>query len=164
MGINVVLFGSQLISFLILFLVLRTWVFPLLIKTLDQRAHVIQQGVDNANQAKQDLADAEKRIQAMLEDARQDAAHTVDQARKAGDQIRASIEEDARANATRIVQQAQAQTQQMIAQARVDLRQQVADLAILAAEHVIGGSMDTTTNRRLVNEFVANTSDGASSN
>ncbi|HEV7127804.1 MAG TPA: F0F1 ATP synthase subunit B [Ktedonobacterales bacterium] len=164
MGINLVLFGSQLVSFLILFFVLSRWVFPLLIKTLDKRALTIQEGVRNAEQARLDLAAAETRIQGMMEEARKDAQHALDQARKAGEQIRASIEQDARANAGRIVQQAQAQTQQLVAQARVELRQQVADLAIMAAEHVIGNSMDTTTNRRLVSEFVARTPDGAASN
>lgn len=164
MGINLVLFGSQLVSFLILFFVLRQWVFPLLIKTLDKRALTIQEGVRNAEQARLALADAETRIQGMLEDARKDAQHTLEQARKAGEQMRASIEDDARASATRIMQQAQAQTKQMVDQARAELRQQVADLAILAAEHVIGNSMDSATNRRLVNEFVAQTPNRSNGN
>jgi len=164
MGINLVLFASQLISFLILFFVLWKWVFPLLIKTLDKRAQTIQEGVANAEKAQRALAEAETRIQGMLEDARKDAQHTLEQARKAGEQLRASIETDARGSATRIVQQAQAQTKQIVEQARADLRQQVADLAIMAAEHVIGNSMDTATNRRLVSEFVARTPEGPANN
>jgi len=154
-GINTVLFLSQLVSFLILFLVLRQFVWPVLLRTLDKRALTIQEGVANAEKARRELAEAEQRIQGMMEQARLEAQNTLDQATKTSEKVRGEIEQEARARARQIVDQAQAQTQQMVAQARVELRQQVADLAILAAERVIGKSVDSATNRQLVNEFVA---------
>ena len=158
MGINLVLFGSQLISFLILFFVLRQWAWPVLLRTLDKRALTIQEGVANAEKARRELGEAQQRIQEMMEQARLEAQNTLDQATKTSQRVRAEIEQEARERARQIVDQAQAQTQQMVAQARVELRQQVADLAILAAERVIGKSMDSATNRQLVNEFVAQSS------
>ena len=155
MGINTVLFLSQLISFLILFIVLRVWVWPVLIRTLDKRALTIQEGVSNAEKARRELGEAQQRIQEMMEQARREAQNTLDQATKTGERVRGEIEQEARERARQIVDQAQAQTQQMVAQARVELRQQVADLAILAAGRVIGKSVDSATNRQLVNEFVA---------
>lgn len=155
MGINTVLFVSQLLSFLILFLVLRQFVWPVLLRTLDKRALTIQEGVANAEKARRELGEAEQRIQQMMERARLDAQNTLDQATKTSEKVRAEIEQEARDRARQIVDQAQAQTRQMVAQAQVELRQQVADLAILAAERVIGKSVDSTTNRQLVNEFVA---------
>lgn len=155
MGINTVLFFSQLISFLILFLVLRQWAWPVLVRTLDKRRLTIEEGIRNAEQARRDLSEAEQRIQGMMDQARREAQITLDQATKTGERVRGEIEQEARERARQIVDQAQAQTQQMVAQARVELRQQVADLAILAAERVIGKSVDSATNRQLVNEFVA---------
>jgi F-type H+-transporting ATPase subunit b len=154
-GINTVMFLSQLVAFIVLFVVLYIWVWPILLRTLDKRTLTIQEGVANAERARRDLAEAEKRIAAMMEDARQEASRNLEQARKAGERVRAEIESEARERAQKTVEQAQARIQQEIAQARVELRKQVADLAILAAEHVIGNSLDTATNRRLVDEFVA---------
>lgn len=157
MGINVWMFLSQLVSFLILYFVLAKWAFPVLMRTLDKRAMTIQEGVENAEKARHELADTEKRISAMMEEARQEAQRTLEQAVRAGEHVRAEIEQEARARAQATIQQAQARIEQEVAQARADLRQQVADLAIQAAEHVIGSSLDSSTNRRLVDEFVAQT-------
>jgi F0F1-type ATP synthase membrane subunit b/b' len=46
-----------------------------------------------------------------------------------------------------------------MAQARAQLRQEVADIAIQAAERVVGASLDSSANRRLVAEFVAQSRD-----
>ncbi len=154
LGINTVMFISQLVSFLILFFVLQRWVWPLLLRTLDKRALTIQEGVENAEKARRELADAEKRIAGMMEEARLQAQHTLEQSIKAGERMRADIEQDARDRAAKTLEQAQARIQQEIAQARTELRRQVADLAIMAAEHVVGSSLDSATNRRLVEEFV----------
>ncbi|HEX9057693.1 MAG TPA: F0F1 ATP synthase subunit B [Ktedonobacterales bacterium] len=154
LGINTVMFISQLVSFLILFFVLQRWVWPLLLRTLDKRALTIQEGVENAEKARRELADAEKRIAGMMEEARLQAQHTLEQSIKAGERMRADIEQDARDRAAKTLEQAQARIQQEIAQARTELRRQVADLAIMAAEHVVGNSLDSATNRRLVEEFV----------
>jgi F-type H+-transporting ATPase subunit b len=155
LGINTVLFISQLISFLILFFVLRQLVWPILLRTLDKRALTIREGVENAEKARVELAEAEKRITAMMDEARQEAQRTIERAVKAGEHVRTEIEQEARERGRQIMEQAQARIQQEIAQARTELRQQVADLAIMAAERVIGKTLDPATNRRLVEEFIA---------
>jgi F-type H+-transporting ATPase subunit b len=155
LGINVWMFVSQLVSFLILVLVLQRWAFPVLMRTLDKRTLTIQEGVDNAERARRELSEAQQRIEGLMEQARQEAQETLAQAIKAGEHLRTEIEQDAQSRARQILDQAQDRIRQEVAQARIELRQQVADLAILAAERVIGSSLDTATNRRLVDEFVA---------
>ena len=81
------------------------------------------------------------------------------EASQAGEQLRADIEAQAQARSKQILDQAERQIQQQVAQARSQLRQEVADIAIQAAEHVVGTSLDTATNRRLVTEFVAQSRD-----
>jgi F-type H+-transporting ATPase subunit b len=157
LGINAVEFISQLIAFLVLFFVLQRFVWPVMLRTLDKRTLTIQEGVENAERARRELAEAEQRIGAMMNEARVEAQRTLEQARKAGERVRAEIEAEARDRAQKTVEQAQARIQQEIAQARTELRKQVADLAILAAGQVIGSSLDSATNRRLVEEFVTQT-------
>ncbi len=155
LGINAWFLVSQIVSFLILFYILRRWVFPAIINTLDKRAAIIREGVDNANKAKQELAEAETRVAQMLDEARKEAAQTLAQATQAAENVRAEIEQEARNRANDIVQQAQVRIQQEMAQARAQLRGQIADLAILAAGEVVHASLDNAAHRRLVDEFVA---------
>ena len=155
LGINIGNLVAQIITFLVLLFVLSKYLFPVLLKTLDTRARVIQEGVENTERSRRELAEAEKRIEAMLEEGRREAQRTLAQATQAAEHVRSEIEDQAQARAREILVQAEKRIQQEIAQARSELGKQVADLAILAAERVIGNSLDDSTNRRLVNEFVA---------
>jgi len=159
LGINLWFLGSQIVSFLILYYILRRWVFPAIMSTLDKRALVIKEGVENAAKARQELSDAESRVAAMLEEARKESARTLAQATQAAEHVRDEIEQQAHKRANEIVQQAETRIQQEVSQARAELRKQVADLAILAAGQVIHASLDDAAHRRLVDEFVAQTKD-----
>ncbi len=155
LGINVGNLIAQVITFLVVLIVLAKWVFPVLTKTLDNRARVIQEGVENTERSRRELAEAQRRIEGILEEARQQSQQALTQATQAAEKLRAEIEAEAQQRGREIVAQAEKRIEQEIAQARAELRGQVADLAIAAAERVIGSSLDSATNRRLVNEFVA---------
>jgi len=61
LGINAAAFISQLISFVIVFVILWRIVLPIALRTLDKRQQVIREGVENAERAKKDLEDATAR-------------------------------------------------------------------------------------------------------
>jgi F-type H+-transporting ATPase subunit b len=159
MGINLWNFLSQAFVFAVLLIVLARYAFPLLLKTLDEREHTIREGVENADKAKRDLAEAQKRVEALLDQARRDAQDAIAKATQVAEHVRRDIELDAQARARDIISQAERRVQQEVAQARSQLRQEVADLAIQAAEHVVGTSMDQATSRKLVSEFVTQSRD-----
>ena len=155
LGINLFNLIAQVVVFLIVLVVLAKYVFPVLTKTMDRRAAVIREGVENAEKSRRELADAEKRVEALLEQARRDAQATIAKATQAADQVRVEIEAQAQERSRQLIEQAERQIQAQVAQARAQLRQEVADLAIQAAERVVGSSLDSASNRRLVTEFVA---------
>ena len=159
MGINIANFVAQLITFLIVLIVLAKYAFPALFRILDQRESLIRQGVENAEKAQREVAEAEKRVQAMFDEARVEAQASIARATHAAEQLRAGIERDAQARANDILAQAERRIAQEVAQAREQLRRDVADLAIGAAEHVVGKSLDQETGRRLVAEFVSQSRD-----
>ncbi len=155
LGINLGALIAQLAVFAIVLFVLWRWVFPALNKTLDQRREAIREGLANAEKSRQELAAAEKRVEAMLDEARQEAQRTLANATQAAQHVRDEIEQQAQERSRDIMTQAERRIQQEITKARADLRQQVADLAIMAAGKVVGSSLDTEANRRLASEVVA---------
>jgi F-type H+-transporting ATPase subunit b len=159
LGINIYNLIAQIIVFLVVLIVLAKWAFPALTRTMDRRAATIREGVQNAQKAQEDLTQAQKRVEALLEQARRDSQATLAKATQAGEQLRADIEAQAQARSRQILDQAERQIQQQVAQARAQLRQEVADIAIAAAERVVGSSLDSATNRRIVSEFVAQSRD-----
>jgi F-type H+-transporting ATPase subunit b len=154
MGVNLLAFIAQLVSFGIVFLILAKFGFPIIQRTLEQRRAIIQEGVDNAAQAKRDLAEAKANADQVLRDARVQAQETIAQAAKAAEKEAQRIHEEAQARAAQIEQQQIARIQQESARARAEISRLVVNLSINAASKVISKSVDTKDNRRMVEEFV----------
>jgi F-type H+-transporting ATPase subunit b len=154
-GINLWAFLSQLVSFGVIFFVLWKWGFPVIIKTLNQRQAVIQEGIENAERARRELAEATARAEQVLLEARRQAQETIANAAKAAEAEAIRIQEDARASAEEIGKREVARIQQEAARARAELNRLVVNLSIEAASKVISKSVDSKDNRRLVEEFVS---------
>ena len=153
-GINGLAFLSQLVSFGIVFYILWRWGFPAIVKTLEKRQAVIREGVENAEKARHDLAEATTRAEQVMQEARVLAQETIALATKAAEREANRIQEDAHARAAQIEQQQVARIQQEAARARAELSRLVVNLSISAAGKVISKSVDSSDNRRLVEEFV----------
>ncbi len=153
-GVNPFAFLSQLVSFAIVFLILWKWGLPVVVRSLEKRQAVIREGVENAEKAKRDLAEATARAEQLMQEARMQAQETIAQATRAAEREANRIQEEAHARAAQIEQQQVARIQQEAARARAELSRLVVNLSISAAGKVIRKSVDSSDNRRLVEEFV----------
>src|SRR5260370_38965559 len=111
-GINSWAFLSQFVSFGIVFVILWKWGFPAIVSTLEKRQAVIREGIENAEKARHDLAEATTRAEQVLQEARVQAQETIALATKAAEREANRIEEEAYARAAQIEQQQVARIQQ----------------------------------------------------
>jgi F-type H+-transporting ATPase subunit b len=153
-GINLAAFLAQLVSFGIVFWILAKFGFPTIQKTLEKRRTIIQEGIENAERAKRDLAEASARAEQLLHDARVQAQETIAQATKVAEKEAVRIQEEAQVRAAQIEAQQIARIQQEAARARAEISRLVVNLSITAASKVISKSVDTNDNRRMVEDFV----------
>lgn len=127
----------QLIVFLALVGFTMKFVWPPIAKALDERAQKIAAGLAAADKAKADLAAADKRVEAELGQARNDVASRLADAERRAQ----AIIEEAKARATeegnKIVAAAKAEAEQQSVKAREALREQVAALAVKGAEAIL---------------------------
>ena len=154
-GVNAVAFLSQLVSLGIVFFILWRWAFPAILKTLNRRQAVIQEGIENAERARRELDEATERAEQIMREARRHAQETFEQAAKGAEAEANRIIEEAHAHADQVAQQQIARIQQEAARARAELNRLVVNLSITAASKVISKSVDSKDNRRLVEEFVS---------
>ncbi len=154
LGINLPILLAQLAAFLILFFVLSKLAFPRLTKTLDERAARIKGAMEQAEQMKQQTLQAEERMKAHLDEARRDGQKILAQAEQVGEQLREEAKAAARKEAEAIVSRAQAEIRIERDQAIDELRKEVVDIAMLAAEKVVKESLDKTSHRRLIEEVI----------
>lgn len=154
-GINLLAFISQLISFGIVFLILWRFGFPIIVRTLEKRQAVIREGVENAEQARTNLQNANAQADEIKRKAQQDGQEIIARAQQTAERESARIQEETQARLHQMEQQEVARINQEAAQARQELSRLVVNLSINAASKVISKSVDTKDNRRLVEEFVS---------
>ena len=136
MNLNATLFAQLGVFFILAWFTMK-FVWPPIMKALDERAQKIADGLAAADKAKSELAHAEKKVVDEMRKARESATDVRAGAEKQGVQL---IEE-ARAEATRIVAQAReaAEAEATVAaqRAKETLREQVAQLAVAGAERIL---------------------------
>ena len=136
MNLNATLF-AQLVVFLILAWFTMKFVWPPIMKALDERATKIADGLAAADKAKADLAHAEKKASDELRKARESAAEF----RSGAERQVAQLIEDARAEGARIVnaarEAAEAEAGAASQRAKEALREHVAVLAVAGAERIL---------------------------
>ena len=128
---------AQLVVFFILAWVTMKFVWPPIVKALDERAKKIADGLTAADKAKSDLAHAEKKVVEEMRKTRESATDV----RAAAEKQAAVFVDEARTEAARIIAQAReaAEAEAGVAaqRAKEALRDQVAQLAVAGAEKIL---------------------------
>ncbi len=152
MNLNATLF-AQFVVFFILALFTMKFVWPPLMKALDERAAKIADGLAAAERGKSDLAMAEKRVQAELASAQEAGQKRINDAEKRGQSIVDGAKKTAEEEAARIIAAAKAEAEQQITQAREALRDQVAVLAVKGAEQILKREVNAAAHADLLNQL-----------
>ena len=154
MNINATLI-AQLIVFLILVWFTMTYVWPPIVKALDERAQKIAEGLSAADKAKAELTNANKRVEEQLSAARTNAAQRLGDA----DRLAQAMIEEAKTRANeegmKIVAAAKAEAEQESMKAREALRDQVAALAVKGAEQILKREVNAGVHAELLSRLKA---------
>lgn len=125
------------IAFGVLFLVLWKFAWPIILKTVDSRAELIDKGVEYAQNAKEQLDNARAEAEKYLNDARRQQADMLREADRMKTQIIESARAEAQAAAAKEMEAAKVQIQQQQKEAQQQFRNQVSDFAIEIAQKII---------------------------
>jgi F-type H+-transporting ATPase subunit b len=150
------------LNFLVFFfLVYRIVLVPVRGMLEDRRAR-IEQGLKDADAARRDREAAADQRTAVLAEARREAGEIVARAQRMADESRDLSVTETQAEIERMKTRAAADIEAERQRALSDVRDQVAELALLAAGKVVGETMDGPRERKLVNEFLAQVSSAPS--
>ncbi|MBQ9682683.1 MAG: F0F1 ATP synthase subunit B [Neisseriaceae bacterium] len=149
MNINATLI-AQLIVFGILVWFTMKFIWPPVIKALDERANKIAEGLAAAERGKSDFEQAEKRVAAILAEGRQQVAEMVANADKRAAEIMEAAKQQASDEAAKILAQARADVAQEANRAREALRNQVGILAVKGAEQILRREIDANAHSDLL--------------
>jgi F-type H+-transporting ATPase subunit b len=153
-NINLTLIG-QTLAFAAFVLFCMKYVWPPILKAMQERADKIADGLAAADRANHDLELAQEKAVERLKEAKEEAAGILEAANKRANQIVEEAKEQAREEGDRLKEAAQAEIQQELNRAREQLRGQVASLALAGAEKVLASEIDMQRHSELVDKLAA---------
>ena len=149
---NEIIWGA--ISFAVLFALLYKLAWPGLKSGMEARTQRIRADIDAAEHAKSDAEQILGEYRSQLADARSEAARVIEEARQQADALRHDLQSRAETEIAELRQRAAADVEAAKSQAIADLRDEVARIAIGAAEAVIQRSLDRDTQLRLIEDYI----------
>ena len=152
------------LNFILFFIIIWTFAFKPVSAMLADRKARIEQGLKDAEQAREDRANAETERTAALAEARREANDILTRAQKVAQESRDADIAATKEELERMRVRAAAEIEAEKVRAIADVRAEVADLALLAASRVVGESMTDDRQRRLVDEFLSSSAIGDAKN
>ena len=152
MNINATLIG-QSIAFIMFIWFTMKFVWPLLLKGMEERQARIADGLAAAEQGQKDFADAQEKSTIEINKGKEQAATIISQAQKRGDEIVEEARDLAKKESERIKESAVSEIEQEKERARQDLRNQVATLAITGAEQILMREVDQNAHNEVLTKI-----------
>ena len=152
MNINLTLFVQSLVFFLF---VLFCWQFiwPPIIKAINERKKMIQDGLASAKKASDDLVIAKKQAQEHLKDAQAEAAQLLERAKERSKQIVDEAAHQAKAEADRIKAQAKVDLDTECTQVKEGLREQLSELVIEGVNRILDAPVDKKQHEKILSQL-----------
>lgn len=159
LGLDPVALLWQLLAFALLVFLLYKLLYRPVLRMLDERAERVRKGMEDAAKAREMAERAQEEFEKRIAEARKDGQDIVAQATQMSEKLRQEILDQARSEAEQLIQKERERFTQEREQAMAELKAQVADLSILAAQKVIGSSLDEKAQRKLVADFLSEAGD-----
>ena len=143
------------VAFAILLFILWKFAWPAILKGMENRADLIDKGVEYAQNAKQTLDQAQAESQKFLDEARRQQADIIAEANKMKSQIVEEARDEARKEAQKVMDSAKLSIEQSRKEAEKNLRDEVSRYALAIAGQVTREQLkETEAQKRLVNSML----------
>ncbi len=147
------------VNLLILFIILRIFLFKPVLGMIEKRKKMIMDTLSNADKTKNDADELKKQYEDSLKDAKQESFRIVSDAKDRAQVQYNQIIEKANADASQIVGQANAAAQAEHDKILKDARAELAEVALAAASKLLGTTVDAKTNKDMLDAFLAEAGD-----
>jgi len=154
LGLDIPLLISNLIGFIILLVVLYFFAYKKILSTFDERSRRIKESMEIAESVKEQSTNAEEEIKKQIQIASQQGQEIIARATQTSEEIRAKAQVQAKQDAETIIVRAQQAINAERDSAIDELRQEFADLTIMAAGKVIGETLDEKSHKELIDKVL----------
>jgi F-type H+-transporting ATPase subunit b len=143
-----------LLSFLITFLVLRKYAFGPIQGIIDERRERVRRSLEEADRAREEARRLLEEHREIRAGARREAEEILAEARRVGESMRERMRDETEADRERRLEETRRQIESETQRALEQIRAEVGELALVAAEKVTRKSLDSSDQRRLIEDAI----------
>ena len=154
LGINLPVLLAQVVNVIVLFVLLYLVAYKPMMRMLDARSRRIKESLAQADSVREQAAHAEAEVKKQLEAASRDGQEKIARAVQIGEEVKQKAQLEARQEAEALITRARSEIHRERDEAIDEVRKEVADLTILAAEKVIDQSLDKKAHRQLIDRVL----------
>ena len=145
---------TQLVAFLAVLWILKTFAFGPILAVLDHRRKVIADSFSDIDQKKRGLEDLEKDYRKKIEHIEEEARAKIQEASESGILLSRDIQDKARLVSQKLIDRAKSEIDRDLAQARVRFRDEVVEISSLMTEKIIQQKLNEAEHKKLVEQFI----------
>jgi F-type H+-transporting ATPase subunit b len=153
-GFNPWLLTAQIVNFLVVFFLLRKFLYKPLLTVLKNREKTIKEGLEKAEEGAKMLEQAVEKEKELLRRAQVQSKTILADARKQAEEVIKEADEHAKKRAEKLLQDAREQIDQDIKMAQAKLATQVGTLAVEMLEKSLGGLVSEKTEEEIIQKAV----------
>jgi F-type H+-transporting ATPase subunit b len=154
MNLNATLFVQTAVLFIVGWVTMK-FIWPPLIRALDERRQKIADGLAAAEQGTRSLGEAQRKVAQLDSDARTRAQTLIADSEKRALTIIDQAKAQAKLEGDRLIEAARAEAEQQVIRAKTVLRDQVAALAVAGAEQILKREVDAKVHAELLDQLKA---------
>ncbi len=143
------------ITFFVLLIVLYKTALKPLLSSITNREDSIRNDIDEAKKARDEAEELLVKHKKMIAEADKEGQRVLNEAQELGKKSREEIVEKAREEATLVVEKAKIEIEKQRDDAIKELKSEVVDLAIGAAEKILAQAIDKDVNKKVVDDYIS---------
>ncbi|MDQ2973604.1 MAG: F0F1 ATP synthase subunit B [bacterium] len=152
LGVSLESFVIQLITFILVFALLKKFAFNRIVKILDERHKVIDEGVRHGQNMKKEREDFEKQTGKIINESRHRADEIIGDAQKEGREIIREAEKAAHKKSEALLVDAEVRVEEEAKQAKRKLEREIVELVSEVTEALVEEKVDAKKDADLIDK------------
>lgn len=144
-----------IVTFIILLIILKKVAWKPILTALENREKEIADSLNRAEQAKADAQKILEENQASLARAEEESKKVIDQSRVYAENLKEQMLKDSKEQAQKIIDDATAEIERKKNAAFDELKNQIAEISVIAAEKIIKENLDANKNKKIVDKYLS---------
>lgn len=147
------------LTFLILLIILGKFAWKPILTALKQRENAIKDSLEQAEKAKDEAKKILEENQSSLAKAEEESKKIIEQSRQYAESLKEQLLKDSKVQAQKIIDEASAEIDRKKNAAYNELKNQISEISVNAAEKILKQNLNTESNRKIVDRYISEISE-----